>query len=355
MRYFKLIEIIVQFGVLAWSLSGFLAPVASETPRPTIESAPGPTLDLRETATAINGTMRAHHYAPSALESAAYRTIEAQTLALAESSHSREEFVSEFNKLWRSGPFSHVRLAVARSNATATAEYLDQLRVGKGAELTWNGEIAILSVNTMMGLDTIEQIEGAYFEISRRGAQALIIDLRKNEGGAFAVRPLVGHLITEGLDAGAFVSQSWANQMRRAPSRSDVAELNAWDGWSIRAFWRDVKSAPITRVRFEPEGTHFAGPVYVLISSRTASAAELAADALAASGRAILIGEKTAGQMLSQMPFDLPGGLQLFLPIADYYAFHTGRIEGVGIVPHIPADPDRAMEAALELATRGVR
>jgi hypothetical protein len=350
-----MLQNILRVGACALLVSGCLGASAHDAPRPTAQHEAQPVQGLRAAAAAINATMRTYLYDPSALNSDAYRRIEAQTANLAERALSREEFVSEFNTLWRNGPFSHVRLSVAQANAEDTAAYLDQLRVGQGATLAWNGDIAILTVNTMMGLDTIEQIDAAYDEIATRGATALIIDLRSNEGGAFAVRPLVGHVIAEGLDTGAFVSQPWAAQMRRAPTRADVGSVPAWDGWSLRAFWRDVQSAPITRLRFEAVAPHFAGPVYVLVSARTASAAELAADAFAASGRATLIGETTQGQMLSQKPFDLPNGLQLSLPIADYYAFHTGRIEGAGVTPHIQINADRAMDEALERARRPAR
>ncbi|MBK7902596.1 MAG: hypothetical protein IPJ97_06240 [Proteobacteria bacterium] len=47
-----------------------------------------------------------------------------------------------------------------------------------------------------------------------------------------------------------------------------------------------------------------------------------------ANGRAVVVGEQTAGQMLSQKPYDLTEGLQLYLPIADYVSIRAGRIEG---------------------------
>lgn len=308
--------------------------------------------DFAAAAAAANALIRAHHYDPAALDDPAYRALEAKVVALGVTAASRDQFVSAFNALWRTGPFSHVNLAVARANADDTAAYLDQMRVGgRGARLAWNDDVAVLTVSTMMGADTIEQIDAAYGEIQSRGARALVIDLRKNEGGAFAVRPLVEHLISEPFDAGAFVSRGWTAQKRGAPSRAGVASLEPWTGWSLRAFWRDVEAAPVTRVRFAPVAPRFAGPVYVLVGPGTASAAELAADALAASGRAMLVGERTRGAMLSQKPFDLPGGLQLFLPIADYYAFRSGRIEGTGVAPDITAPADQAMDVALEKAS----
>ena len=86
----------------------------------------------------------------------------------------------------------------------------------------------------------------------------------------------------------------------------------------------------------------------MLTSSTTASAAELAADILQGSGRATLIGETTAGEMLSQKMFDVPGGFLLSLPIADYYSATNGRIEGVGVKPDIESGADAALEIALQ-------
>jgi len=303
-------------------------------------------------AEAADAAMRAHHYDPGELDTSAYRATQARVAVLARTAESKEDFTEGFNAIWRQqGPFSHVNLQVSRSSANDLAAYLDTMRLGgEGARLTWERDIAVLTVTTMMGADTIEQIDAAYDEIAARGARALILDLRENAGGAFAVRPLVGHVIAAPLDAGAFVSRRWAEEMDRAPTAGDVAGVAPWEGWSLTAFWRDVEAARITRLQFTPMAPHFAGPVFVLIGSQTASAAELAADAFAASGRATLIGRRTAGRMLSQKPYDLPEGLQLFLPIADYYAFRTGRIEGRGVAPHVEAD--NAMAEALARAMR---
>jgi C-terminal processing protease CtpA/Prc len=200
----------------------------------------------------------------------------------------------------------------------------------------------------MMGLDTIEQIDAAYAEIAKRETSALIIDLRENFGGAFAVLPLVSHLLANPVDAGSFVSQPWNALYKREPSRADLSAVDPWQGWSIKTFWADVETDLLTRIRFLPMEPVFDGPVYVLTSKRTASAAELATDALKVANRAVVIGEKTAGEMLSQKIYDIPGGLQLSLPIADYYSVVNGRIEGVGIKPDIETDAADAFDVALK-------
>lgn len=308
-----------------------------------------PKTDYLEVVTSINETMRAYHYNPAELDTAEYRQIEAATKLLAEAATSDEEFVDGFREIWKDGPFSHVTINVAQQSADELADYLDTIRIGGGgATLAWRGDVALLTVNTMMGLDTIEEIDAAYVEIAEKEASALIIDLRENGGGAFAVLPLVSHLLTEPFDAGSFVSQPWSARHQRAPSRADLNAVDPWKGWSIKSFWADVQTDPVTRISFSPAEPGFHGPVYVLTSKRTASAAELATDALKSANRAVIIGEHTAGEMLSQKIYDVSGGFHLSLPIADYYSVINGRIEGVGVKPDIEVDAVDALDVALE-------
>jgi hypothetical protein len=308
-----------------------------------------PTTNYVDVVAAINKTMRAYHYDPAELNTPEYRRVEAAVTALANTVSSDEALVSEFRKIWERGPFSHVTLGVAQQSAEDVADYLDTMRIGGGgAQLTWRGDVAILTVNTMMGLDTIEEIDAAYEEIAQRGASGLVIDLRENGGGAFAVRPLVSHLLTQPFDAGGFVSQPWNAVHRRELGGADLVAVDPWEGWSIKAFWADVQTNAVTRINFAPAEPHFDGPVYVLTSKRTASAAELATDVLRGANRASIVGENTAGAMLSQKIYDIPGGFHLSLPIADYYSAVHGRIEGVGIKPDIETDAADALEVALK-------
>ncbi len=73
----------------------------------------------------------------------------------------------------------------------------------------------------------------------------------------------------------------------------------------------------------------------------------MAVDALLANGRAIVIGERTAGQMLSQRMIDVFQGAQLYVPIADYHSARMGRIEGVGVAPTIHVRAEAALDSAL--------
>lgn len=302
-------------------------------------------------AKAIVDTLRKYIYDPQVLDTPQNNAIEQRIEELAQYAITQDEFISGFNKIWVNGPVSHVQLQIATESAEAAVEYLDNMIVGdNGVELTWEGDFAVLTVNTMMGLDTVERIKDAYQVITDRKAKALIIDLRSNDGGAFAVNPLVSHILTNPLDAGFFLSQKWTRDHNTLPTPDNVQATDPWQGWSIQSFWRDVQDNDITRIMFVPVEPRFEGPVFVLTSKKTASAAELGADALLASGRAVLVGEPTAGQMLSQKMYDIEGGFQLYLPIADYFSIRSGRIEGNGVSPTVWVEAEEALEKALSLA-----
>lgn len=310
--------------------------------------ASGQSNNFRDAAVAINKTIRADHYHPVELDNDTYRQIELDTLALGEKATAAGEFKDGINAIWRKGPFSHVGLQKADEPAASRIARLDTLIVGPDAvKLQWRASIAILTVNTMIGADTIEAIDDAYREIVSRQAEKLIIDLRGNDGGAFAVVPLVGHLIDKPIDAGVFVVASWYRNHDQPPGATDFPSATPWRGYSVSRFQADVMTRPLTSYRIDPMPPLFQGPVTVLTSAHSISAAEIAADALKSIGRAKIVGEKTPGVCLSSNLFDIPGGFHLRVPIADYYSIKNGRLEGVGVTPDIPVRADQALEFAL--------
>lgn len=306
--------------------------------------------DLLEATDSLSQLMAKYHYNPGALSSGEYQKIQTEVQKLAGTAQTQEAFIDGFNALWSDGPFSHVRLARQERPAAEMAAFIDSLRVGDhSVALEWKDKTAILTVTTMTGVDTKERVFEAYSEIAQQEAEFLIIDLRNNTGGTFAGIPLVGHVLTDAVDVGMFVSRKWWSENAAAPSTENLEGLKPWQGWSIQSFWHDVQEQPLTRVKFHPMTPNFDGPVYVLTSRKTASAAEFAADAFAHGEQVTIIGETTAGEMLSQKMFDLPHGLQLSLPIAEYYSTRIGRIEGKGVEPDITIDQSEALGVAFAL------
>jgi carboxyl-terminal processing protease len=308
-----------------------------------------PAEHFADAAKAINETIRANHYNPAELDNETYRQIEGSVVALGETATSKVEFLKGFDDIWRKGPFSHVGLRLAEEPAAERNARSDSLIGGDDTvALTWEGNAAILTVNTMSGADTIKAINAAYKEIAACHADKLIIDLRNNGGGAFAVVPLIGHLLTEPIDAGVFVSRLWYTDHDTPPDRADFDAASPWQGYSVRAFHADALSRPLTSYRIGPMQPLFQGPVFVLTSARSISAADIAVDVLKSTSRATIIGEKTPGILLSANLFDIPGGFHLRVPIFDYYSIKNGRIEGCGITPDIETGADQALEIALK-------
>ena len=86
----------------------------------------------------------------------------------------------------------------------------------------------------------------------------------------------------------------------------------------------------------------FDGPLAVLISPRSVSAAEVTARAIGHHGRGVLVGRRTAGSVLTSTNFKLRDGGRLQAPIYDFIDPSGRRIEGLGVDPHIRAAPTLA-------------
>lgn len=314
-----------------------------------------PIRDYRAILDRFDEVMAAKVFSPSDLDTPGYLAFRETIGRAADVATDDLDILFGFQWGWKNDPFSH--FSFKRSHQTAEQMFVsfDDYRVGfDAATIEFDDDIAILKVRTMMGADTIEQIEAAFDRIAEEDPRALIIDLRGNSGGAFAVKPLVEHVIDEPVDAGFFLSQVWNRQYDRLPEKSEVLAWPTWHGWSIVSFWKSVQKSEIVRVQFSPAEPNFNGPVYVLLDKAAASATELAADAFRASGITTSIGERTAGEMLSQSMFDVAEGFIVTLPVADYYSLVHGRIEGAGVPVDIETDPADALGVAMKLLHESV-
>jgi hypothetical protein len=91
-------------------------------------------------------------------------------------------------------------------------------------------------------------------------------------------------------------------------------------------------------------------PVYVLVSTHTASAGEMFAFGLQRAGRAVLVGEKTIGAGHSIRFTALPNGFQMLVPISRTVDPRTGEgWERVGVQPDVAVPAAQALDAAVRL------
>ncbi|SMF06240.1 Periplasmic protease [Alteromonadaceae bacterium Bs31] len=136
--------------------------------------------------------------------------------------------------------------------------------------------------------------------------EGLIVDVRYNEGGD------------------DFVSQYIAGRLTN----------QSFDAYSKQARFGVVRT-PLQNIVIEPQGDNqFTGPVAVLTSHTTASAAEVFSLSMRERTNTILVGEDTAGGFSDQLIRTLPSGTVFSLSNEFYLSVTGEEFEGVGV----PAD-----------------
>lgn len=91
-------------------------------------------------------------------------------------------------------------------------------------------------------------------------------------------------------------------------------------------------------------------PLYILINSRTGSAAEYFAYTLQAFNKAVIVGEKSAGAAHMNDFFDLPYDFKISISVAAPISAKTNNNwELIGVVPNFETTSEKALEKTLDL------
>jgi hypothetical protein len=176
-----------------------------------------------------------------------------------------------------------------------------------------------------------------------RDAKTLIFDLRNHHGGGLDEQDAIF----------SYIFASKTPLVKMALSKAVFEQPGS-----------PIESGPT--LQFAAEGdkmvaTHVAIPgddtplrkakIYLLVSNKTASAAEHFSLAMKSTGRATLIGEATAGANHFGGPAQLNEHFTVWMPVGRTYDINTGNDwEGGGIAPDVAADPKQALVVALEKA-----
>jgi carboxyl-terminal processing protease len=149
-----------------------------------------------------------------------------------------------------------------------------------------NDEIGYIKV-TRFAATTFEEFQQSISQLKAQGMKKLIIDLQSNPGGYMgAAINMADELLT---DRSLIVSQE-----------GKVKEFN-------NKFFA-----------YKP-GMFEQGSVIVLVNEGSASASEILAGAIQDNDRGLIVGRRSFGKGLVQMPIDLSDGAELRLTIARYY------------------------------------
>jgi carboxyl-terminal processing protease len=158
---------------------------------------------------------------------------------------------------------------------------------------------------------------------SMRDAPGVVIDLRGNRGGVLGLLYGMGGLLV-----------SSPTSLGTLRARTGAMELRAY-----------------------PQARPYEGQVVIIVDGETLSAAEVFAAGLQDAGRAVVVGQLSAGETLPSLAKELPTGAILQYAFADFKTPYGRRLEGAGVVPNVEVYLDRGsllrgrdpqLEAAIE-------
>ncbi len=152
----------------------------------------------------------------------------------------------------------------------------------------------------------IEKIRAAITEL--RGADGMIFDLRGNPGG-------IGGIAT-----------TIAGRICDKPGSLGAMKMRAGE----------------MKFAIFPQTNPYNGPVAVLIDGLSASTSEVFSSGVQEMGRAVIVGERSAGAALPSLFQKLPTGALFQFAIADFKTPKGILIEGRGVIPDVEVKYDRA-------------
>jgi len=167
-----------------------------------------------------------------------------------------------------------------------------------------NTEVGYIKFN-LFGLQTIEYFCASLTELKDK--KAIIIDLRGNTGGLFgALIGVSGMLTDKSIDLGTQIYK--------------------------------VGSEKITA---SPKAKNFKGKLVFLTDNVSVSSAEILAAAMQENNRALIVGEKSAGEALPALSIILPTGAVFVYPFANFKTPKGNLLEGTGVVPNVTVALDK--------------
>ncbi len=204
------------------------------------------------------------------------------------------------------------------------------------------GYLKVAMFPGMVGVEVANAISSAAENLG--AVENLIIDLRGNTGGGIGALRVMGLLTPDSIPVG------YALDRRRGAADHDSEKLRyprfARIPSSTRALWPlALKFAPAMLTKkpivIQTEGLGkkpFHGRVVLLVDRHTASAAEMIVAFARENKLAKIIGERTAGRLLSATSVKVGNGFRLALPTGAYYTWKGTVLEGT------PIEPDELVE-----------
>lgn len=161
------------------------------------------------------------------------------------------------------------------------------------------GSIGYIEI-TDFNKETVAQFETAVNDLTAKGVNGLLFDLRGNGGGTVnSVTEIIDYLVPNGV----IMTATYANGKTATVARSDGKEIDL--------------------------------PMAVLTDGATASAAEIFAASIRDFNKGILVGETTYGKGVMQGTYRFPDGSSVVLTIGEFFTHSGASFNGEGLHPDV--------------------
>jgi hypothetical protein len=259
------------------------------------------------------------------------------------------DLVFSFSTFAKNLPFSHKMLFRTETPNAGAAQIQKQFsfRANQVSLEEKTPHTAVLRIQSFRcpgrDVDSVMQI------VLAKNYQNLIVDIRGNGGGALeGGLTLAQYLVEKETETGVYLTQKWFNEHPAPPTAAELAQMPAFSQPDVLAFLQDLDDKGFVVLKVKPGPQRFQGKVFLLTDRRSASACEPLAWNLKNSGHVTLVGEPTAGAMLSASSYQLRSGFTAVIPNGDYYTPDGTRLDLVGVQPHIQVKSEAALTYVLE-------
>lgn len=179
---------------------------------------------------------------------------------------------------------------------------------------TLEGRVAVIKISAFDG-NTRTNLQSALDAAASRAGgplEGLVLDMRGNAGGLLdAAEQLGGMMLPAGTEIANLRGRTPANARRLVSRQGDVVS---------------------------------GLPVVMIVDSRTGAGAEIVAGALQDHGRALVVGQKTAGAGTIQTVLPLPEGQgALIVTTARVYRATGAALDGAGVAPDLVLDEESGL------------
>jgi hypothetical protein len=196
---------------------------------------------------------------------------------------------------------------------------------------------------------TASEIDSVFAIIKQKKYENLIVDLRNNGGGSIeAGMAFAKNLVKDTTFGGIFLTQKWFNKHKQPPTIKEYKNFSHFSEANYNLLMEGFDNVDGICLKIIPNVEIYNGTVFILTNKNTGSTCEPIVYALKQQKRATIIGEKTAGKMLSMKFFDLYKGFTMMIPNAGYYTSDGQKLDQVGVEANKKVKSSKALNYVLE-------